>query len=173
MTVTVQSRRAHDAVAPARCGSHPSRGFTLIELMIVLAVVGMLAALAIPGYRNYVTRARISEGLGLAQPVKYAVAEYYSAHGRLPDSSNWLTVLGMLGIDASSQYGAAEGEYTRRIWFYSNADAPAIKIRYRGGAIDDRLVFLEARLNAGGIRWTCSAPSSEGVPERYLPASCR
>ncbi|ROO37746.1 pilus protein [Salinisphaera orenii YIM 95161] len=163
-----------DAVVPARRGPHPSHGFTLIELMIVLAVVGMLAALAIPGYRNYVTRARVSEGLGLAQPVKYAVAEYYSVHGRLPDisPSNWMGVLGALGIDASS-HSAAKGEYTRRIWFYNNADAPAIKIRYRGGAIDDQLVFLQARLDAGSIRWSCSAPSSDGVPERYLPASCR
>lgn len=173
MTAAVQPTIARDAFVPARPGPRPSHGFTLFELMIVLAIVGMLAALAIPSYRNYVARARVSEGLGLAQPVKHAVGEYYSVHGRLPDSSNWLTVLGALGIDASSQYGAAEGEHTRRIWFYSNADAPAIKIRYRGGAIDDRLVFLKARFGAGSIRWTCSAPSSEGVPARYLPASCR
>src|ERR1700744_1183598 len=61
-----------------------SRGFTLIELMIVIAIIGILAAIAIPAYQNYTIRAQITEGLTLADGWKTAIAEYYANTGSMP-----------------------------------------------------------------------------------------
>ena len=62
-----------------------SKGFTLIELMIVVAIIGVLAAIGIPQYQNYTARAQATEGLTLAGGLKTALAEYYSVHGSFPD----------------------------------------------------------------------------------------
>lgn len=144
-------------------------GFTLIELMIVVAIVGILAAVAIPIYQRYVVRAKVSEGLQLSAPVKQAVGQYYAVHGSLPESSNWTRVLAALGLPDSSSTGAASGDYVKRIWWYDDA----IKIKYRGGPIEDKLLFLRADFDGAAIRWDCETPSGDGVPERYLPARCR
>ena len=150
-------------------------GFSLIELMIVIAIVGILAALAIPVYQTYVTRAQVSEGLTLAQPLRHAVVEYYSVNGRLPVVSGnaWTGVLAELGIQNSSDSGAASGRYVRRIWWNNNADHPSVRIRYGGGALDGKLLFLYADFSGGSVTWNCKAPSSDGVPGRFLPANCR
>jgi len=153
----------------------PASGFTLIEMMIVLAIVGALAAIAIPNYQNYIVRARVSEGLVLAQRVKRAVAEYRAIHGRLPQlaARNWLGLLNELGLPANPDTGAGRGQYVKRMWWYNNPDNPAIRIKYDGAPIDNKLLYLEADFDGGAARWRCSAPNGNGVAARYLPASCR
>ncbi|GAB3679451.1 pilin [Salinisphaera aquimarina] len=159
----------------SRVAGRTTPGFTLIELMIVVAIVGALAAIAIPAYQNYVARTKVSEGLTLAQPLRRAVAEYYAVNGRLPvvANNNWGNVLEELGMGNDSEAGAGSGRYVKRIWWNNNTNHPAIRIRYDGGLLDNELVFIEADFNGGTIRWNCTAPSSDGVPVRYLPASCR
>ncbi len=148
-------------------------GFTLIELMIVVAIIGVLAAIAIPQYQSYVTRAQVSEGMVLARRVQMAVAEYHASHGRLPDGNNWLGVLNALGIDASSNTGAASGAYVERIWWYNNPADPAVRIKYKNEPIAGKMIYLQADFRGGAITWNCTTPGSDGVPDAYLPASCR
>lgn len=150
-------------------------GFTLVELLVVVAIIGVLAAIAIPSYRSYVARAHVSEGLVLAQHLKRAVVDYYAVHGRLPQesASNWLGVLKDLGIQASTERGAASGHAVQRIWLYNNSDHPAIRIRYQGAPIDSKLLYLKPTFSGSAVSWRCVAPSDGGVADRYLPANCR
>ncbi|EGV18224.1 pilin [Thiocapsa marina] len=147
-------------------------GFTLIEVMVVVAILGILAALAVPQYRTFSTRAKISEGLVLLGPVKLAVSEYYASHGRLPTATNWLTLLRELGLNVDTVSGAASGIYVKRIWW--NNTAREIRVRYGFAPIDDKLVALRADFTSNGQAiWTCFAPDTDGVPFRYLPSTCR
>ncbi|WP_296808971.1 pilin [Thiocapsa sp.] len=147
-------------------------GFTLIEVMIVVAILGILAALAVPQYQTFTTRAKISEGLVLLGPVKLAVAEYYASHGALPSATNWLTLLRELGLNANTATGAASGSYVKRIWW--NNTEKEIRIRYGFDPVDDKVLYLKAVFSASGQAiWTCYAPGKDGVPVRYLPSTCR
>ena len=72
-------------------------GFTLIELMIVVAIIGILAAIAVPQYNTYITKSKASEGLSLANGAKLAVAEYHSMNGEMPvnnEQAGWTSVSG-------------------------------------------------------------------------------
>jgi len=134
------------------------KGFTLIELMIVVAIIGILAAIAIPQYQNYVARAQVSEGLVLASGAKTAVAEYANVKGEFPTTS------ALAGIDAMS------GKYVDTVEV--GADG-VITATFGGDAhtkIQGGTVFLvPAGLNSGSITWTCTGSGDIGS---YLPSSC-
>ena len=149
------------------------RGFTLIEILIVIAIVSILSAIAAGTYVHFLTKAKLSEGLVLLGPVKMAVSEYHAQHGRMPQSSNWLALLKELGLPASTATGAGSGEYVERIWW--NNSEREIRIRYGFFPIKGKLLVLRAEVSNGThLRWRCATPAGgDAIPSIYLPASCR
>ncbi len=137
------------------------QGFTLIELMIVVAIIGILAAIAIPAYQNYIIRAQISEGLTLSAGAKTAVSEYFMDRGDWPADND--------------EAGLADkhdiiGNYTEHIEVEDNV----IEIKFGYDAhpnIMDEKIELIAVNNAGSISWTCASVGT--IQAKHLPAACR
>ena len=149
------------------------QGFTLIELMIVVAIIGILAAVAMPAYQDYTKRAHVSEGLGLAAGAKSAVSVYYSSEGV------WPTTNSEAGIaDATDIKGKAvtSVEVSSETTDCPDGTGPCAKI-----AIEytekvhstDNLLNLFAVAEDGAITWTCQAAATNGVAAASLPANCR
>ena len=144
------------------------QGFTLIELMIVVAIIGILAAVAIPAYQDYTIRAKVTEGLGLAGAAKTAVAETYSSKGAAPTSNVSAGVATAASIIGNSVLSVLIGP-----------PAGLITITYKanlGGSppADSKLVMLKPSFTAGGVTWKCDAlGAGSTMPAKYLPAQCR
>ena len=133
------------------------QGFTLIELMIVVAIIGILAAVAIPSYQDYTKRAHVSEGLQLAGAVKTGVAEFYGANGTWPSNN---TSAG--ASDGASITGNAVKSVTQ-------VDG-VITIVYNSKVLDDAELIMSALTSAGAIQWVCTGGD---VDTKYRPANCR
>ncbi|WP_283164098.1 MULTISPECIES: pilin [unclassified Marinobacter] len=139
------------------------QGFTLIELMIVVAIIGILAAIAIPAYQDYTIRAQVSEGLVLASGAKTALAEFYNSTGRFPGDNDSLGLQAPTSITGSYVSGVDAG-----------TDPGVIEVTFGVGVneqIDGSTLEISAVTSAGSIRWTCREGTD--LPGKYLPTNCR
>ncbi len=144
------------------------QGFTLIELMIVVAIIGILAAIAIPAYQDYTIRAQVSEGLNLAGGAKAAVTEYYQDSGDLAASNN------EAGLETNTEIA---GKYVTQVGVGADGSGNNGEIQITYGndvnnAIDGNVLLLTPSTNAGSVEWTCSSPVGE-IENKHLPAACR
>ena len=151
------------------------QGFTLIELMIVVAIIGILAAIAIPAYQNYTVRAQVTEGLNLADGWKTQAAEFYANNGTFPTTAQVL---------ASGQVSST-GKYVSGI----SSNLGAIQVTYglqaNATAIGTKILVLNAYTNTNNdIVWVCGSaavPTGATTPNtvvastvsaQYLPTTC-
>lgn len=159
-----------------------AKGFTLIELMIAIAIVGVLAAIAVPAFTNYLARARVAEAINYAQSCKTGYLEYYATSGALPTSNDQancpsITTDNVAGVTITSGTGVA--------------NAPAIRMLLANAAplpteVRNHVIVIQP-LNPGGTRlaagdrvenWRCSLTTTAGAVaannvREFVPAICR
>ena len=159
------------------------KGFTLIELMIVVAIIGILAAIAIPAYQDYTIRSQVSEGLSVVAGAKTSMTEFITQNGRLPNGSNANASIGI------AQPASIQGNYVTSVT--ANNDG-TIDITYGNRAnanITSDILTLRPAVNAmppsTNVAWVCGyAPNpntnqsaigtdNTTVEPKYLPANCR
>lgn len=137
------------------------KGFTLIELMIVIAIVGILAAVALPAYQDYTIRAKISEPLALLGEAKTSMTEYFIANGTLPATATQAGIRTVIGTAIVSTLAVdANGHLTVTL----TADTSL------GGAASTTIKFSNTGTGSGTIQYQC-VPGS--ILAKYLPANCR
>jgi type IV pilus assembly protein PilA len=156
------------------------KGFTLIELMIVIAIIGILAAIAIPAYQNYTIRSQVTEGLSLADGWKTSISEFYAQHGTFPAGYD------STGSATSIVAAATAGKYVGSISVVAGGE---IVINYSGSQANSKLSGSVLGLNPGldannDVIWVCgtnvaptgvtttAATSATTVSAQYLPSSC-
>ena len=149
------------------------KGFTLIELMIVVAIIGILAAIAIPQYQNYVARAQVAEALALASGAKTAVAEYRSTTGEWPDDNADAGLADPTEITGKHVASLVIVASTTRTLPKLSFN-PLITITFKTTAqtkIANGTMLLLPTDEGGSISWICKG--SAGSVANYLPSSCK
>ena len=139
------------------------QGFTLIELMIVVAIIGILAAVAIPAYTDYTVRAKVSEGIGLAAAVKTSVSEYYQAIGNMPTSEL-----------AAGMATAISSQYVAGVDYAGSGSVATITITYEllgGDAASGETILFVGTGSGSGVEWSCDTGGT--LDGKYRPANCR
>jgi len=141
------------------------QGFTLIELMIVVAIIGILAAVAIPAYQDYILRAKMSEVLGIAAKDKTSVSEYFVSIGQMPADAD------QAGVSTNIN----QSQYLRAIAYSLIGTLSATNIYTLAGtglntALAGTLVKFQGTGSTAGVAWDCTVSTA---PSKYLPANCR
>ncbi|ENV7269158.1 pilin, partial [Neisseria gonorrhoeae] len=125
------------------------KGFTLIELMIVIAIVGILAAVALPAYQDYTARAQVSEAILLAEGQKSAVTEYYLNNGEWPANNT------SAGVASASDI---KGKYVQKVEVENGVVTATMKSDGVNKEIQDKRLSLWAKREAGSVKWFCGQP---------------
>ncbi|ENW0540279.1 pilin, partial [Neisseria gonorrhoeae] len=125
------------------------KGFTLIELMIVIAIVGILAAVALPAYQDYTARAQVSEAILLAEGQKSAVTEYYLNHGKWPENN------GDAGVASASKI---IGKYVQKVEVAKGVVTATMKSDGVNKEIKGKKLSLWGRREDGSVKWFCGQP---------------
>ncbi|HEZ5743166.1 TPA: pilin [Neisseria meningitidis] len=158
------------------------KGFTLIELMIVIAIVGILAAVALPAYQDYTARAQVSEAILLAEGQKSAVTEYYLNHGEWPKNNT------SAGVASSS---TIKGKYVKEVTVANGVITAQMASSGVNKEIQGRKLSLWAKRQAGSVKWFCGQPveragtddtddtvaadntGTDKIDTKHLPSTCR
>ncbi|HFC6793992.1 TPA: pilin [Neisseria meningitidis] len=156
------------------------KGFTLIELMIVIAIVGILAAVALPAYQDYTARAQVSEAILLAEGQKSAVTEYYLNHGEWPKNNT------SAGVASSS---TIKGKYVEKVEVKNGVVTATMLSSGVNKEIQGKKLSLWAKRQDGSVKWFCgqpvtrtdakadtvaaATPDTDKINTKHLPSTCR
>ncbi|HGG9499208.1 TPA: pilin [Neisseria meningitidis] len=156
------------------------KGFTLIELMIVIAIVGILAAVALPAYQDYTARAQVSEAILLAEGQKSAVTEYYLNHGEWPSDNS------AAGVASSS---TIKGKYVKEVTVAKGVITATMLSSGVNKEIQGKKLSLWAKRQDGSVKWFCGQPVTRAanntaddavkadtngkIDTKHLPSTCR
>ncbi|HEZ4716922.1 TPA: pilin [Neisseria meningitidis] len=156
------------------------KGFTLIELMIVIAIVGILAAVALPAYQDYTARAQVSEAILLAEGQKSAVTEYYLNHGIWPGDNT------SAGVASSSEI---KGKYVQSVTVANGVVTATMLSSGVNKEIQGKKLSLWAKRQDGSVKWFCGQPvkrankatddgvtadaAAKKIDTKHLPSTCR
>ncbi|EPI8219357.1 pilin [Neisseria gonorrhoeae] len=155
------------------------KGFTLIELMIVIAIVGILAAVALPAYQDYTARAQVSEAILLAEGQKSAVTEYYLNNGEWPEDND------KAGVASASDI---KGKYVQSVTVANGVVTAQMASSNVNKEIKDKKLSLWARRQDGSVKWFCGQPVKRDdtaakagtdnggkgkIETKHLPSTCR
>ena len=142
------------------------QGFTLIELMIVVAIIGILAAISLPAYQDYMVRSKMAEPMGFLDGAKAGIAEYYATNGSMPPDD------ATAGISTSPG-----GKYTLAMsWVQAGTVAGTISavVSGTGSSMDNKTIYMDATAlpATGVVTWSCG--TSGGTTDfKYVPSNCR
>ncbi len=137
------------------------KGFTLIELMIVIAIVGILAAVALPAYQDYTTRAKLAEAIAVLGEAKISVSEYFIINGTLPDDATSAGIRTAIDTAVVDTVG------------YDSSGNISLTIQTAVGgdtAAGDTILLSFSSTSGGTPQWVCRPGT---IDAKYLPANCR
>jgi len=148
-------------------------GFTLIELMIVVAIIGILAAIAIPTYTDYTARSQVSEAMNLLDGVKTPVAEFFADQGHYPEAASLDQLVGTLNGKYVAQMTITDGAGETANGFTNRFAVTALMKPAGQVAAGVGSSAMDMSTTSGGKRWSCTESTGTAIGAKYRPAACR